>query len=130
MKQRLLQSAPAQAAAEEKIRTTFWITFRLGEQSTGTQITPEALLADLGTLGLLELFESGAEGSQDNTWRLSLTTELEAEAVLDVFLLTPEGTEISLEHTHVSSRDSTVSYPDTTFLDFFIKISKKIKFAA
>lgn len=90
-------AAPAQAAAEEKIRTTFWITFRLGEQSTGTQITPEALLADLGTLGLLELFESGAEGSQDNTWRLSLTTELEAEAVLDVFLLTPEGTEISLE---------------------------------
>jgi two-component system chemotaxis sensor kinase CheA len=81
-----------------RMRTTYAVTFRLERAEEGGGASEAELLEKLRELGACQAHESApAEGKFGPRWAVELTTTSDEDAIRDVFLLAPSGTELTVE---------------------------------
>lgn len=89
---------PASAAAVTRMRTTYSVYFRLSTEDATLNIAPADLIEELKKLGTVEAKEvAGAEANRSAAWEVTLTAEGGEDAIRDVFMFAPHGSELRIE---------------------------------
>jgi two-component system chemotaxis sensor kinase CheA len=90
-------AASAQADAP-RMRTTYLVSFRIKRELEGMSVEPSALLESLRAMGSCDARRvSGSDEGFHDGWEVTLTTTEDEDALRDVFIFAPEGSELSIE---------------------------------